>query len=73
MAEKFRGMRGWAHGDRLDKAGQPGGPVSAVYSPTAATWLAHQPLGWPATAEDRTERRCHGAHTASTPGGTAAS
>ena len=23
-------------GDRLDKAGQPGGPVSAVYSPTAA-------------------------------------
>ena len=24
------------HGDRLDKAGQPGGPVSAVYSPAAA-------------------------------------
>jgi len=23
-------------GDRLDKAGQPGGPVPAVYSPTAA-------------------------------------
>jgi hypothetical protein len=23
-------------GDRLDKADQPGGPVSAVYSPTAA-------------------------------------
>jgi len=23
-------------GDRLDKAGQPGGPVSAVYSPAAA-------------------------------------
>src|ERR1035441_5909794 len=29
-------------GDRLDKAGQPGGPVSAVYSPTAA--LRHQRL-----------------------------
>jgi len=29
-------MRGWPHGDRLDKAGQPGGSVSAVYSPAAA-------------------------------------
>jgi len=32
----LRGMRGWPHGDRLDKAGQPGGSVSAVYSPAAA-------------------------------------
>src|SRR5690242_18063621 len=29
-------MRGWPHGDRLDKADQPGGSVSAVYSPAAA-------------------------------------
>jgi len=29
-------MRGWPDGDRLDKAGQPGGSVSAVYSPAAA-------------------------------------
>jgi len=32
----LRGMRGRPHGDRLDKAGQPGGSVSAVYSPAAA-------------------------------------
>ena len=31
-------------GDRLDKAGQPGGPVSAVYSPTAAR--RRQDLAW---------------------------
>ena len=29
-------------GDRLDKAGQPGGPVSAVYSPAAAKRGAHE-------------------------------
>jgi len=34
--------------------------VSAVYSPAAAIWLAHQHQGWPATAEDRALRCCYG-------------
>jgi len=32
----FRGMRGQVTGTGWTKAGQPGGPVSAVYSPAAA-------------------------------------
>jgi len=40
------GCEGRPRGDRLDKAGQPGGPVSAVYSPAAALRHAgHAPKG----------------------------
>jgi hypothetical protein len=51
----LRVMRGRPHGDRLDKAGQPGGSVSAVYSPAAALrHVGHAQGEGPTTASDRT-------------------